>query len=64
VFWTTLDTQLAELNLKFNEKVIDLSICVILVLKNEYASFQASEIYKLVEKYYPTDFNQQEKGLD
>jgi hypothetical protein len=55
---------LAELNLKFNEKVIDLSICVILVLKNGYAPFQASEIYKLVEKYYPTDFNQQEKGLD
>jgi hypothetical protein len=57
---------LAELNLKFNEKVIGLlSICVTLVPKNGYASFQASEICKLVEKYYPTDFNQQERiGLE
>jgi hypothetical protein len=62
VFRATFDTQLAELNLKFNEKVIGLlSICVTLVLKNGYASFQASEICKLVEKYNPTDFNQQER---
>jgi hypothetical protein len=66
VFQATLDTQLAELNLKLNEKVIGpLSICVTLVLKNGYASFQASEICKLVEKYYLADFNQQEMiGLE
>jgi hypothetical protein len=61
VFRATLDTQLAELNLKFNEKVIGLlSICVTLVPKNGFASFQSSEICKMVEKYYPADFNQQE----
>jgi hypothetical protein len=59
VFWATPDTQLTELNLKFNENVIGLlSICVALVPKNGYASFQASKICKLVEKYYPADFNQ------
>jgi hypothetical protein len=62
VFWATLDTQLAELNLKL---IGLLSICVTLVLKNGYASFQASEICKLVEKYYPGDFNQQQRiGLE
>ncbi|PVH64348.1 hypothetical protein PAHAL_2G245700 [Panicum hallii] len=48
VFRATLDTQLAELNLKFNEKVIGLlSICVTLVPKNGFASFQSSEICKM-----------------
>ena len=55
-----------ELNLKFNEKVMDLlSISVTLVPRNGFAYFQTKEICRMVEKYYPLDFNQQEMiGLE
>jgi hypothetical protein len=57
---------LAELNLKFNEKVMDLlSISVTLVPRNGFADFQSKEICRIVEKYYLLDFNQQEMvGLE
>ena len=56
IFCATIDTQLAELTLKFNEKVMDLlSLSVTLIPKNGFASFQAIEICKVVEKYYPAD---------
>jgi hypothetical protein len=62
IFRATIDTQLAELNLKFNEKVMDLlSISITLIPKNRFPSFSATEICKVVEKYYPADFNQQER---
>jgi hypothetical protein len=62
VFQATIDTQLTELNLKFNEKVMDLlSINVTLIFKNGFTSFRASDVCNMVEKYYPTDFNQQER---
>ncbi|XP_066334069.1 uncharacterized protein [Miscanthus floridulus] len=66
IFRATIDTQLAELNLKFNEKVMDLlSISVTLVPRNGFADFQTKEICRMVEKYYPLDFNQQEMiGLE
>jgi hypothetical protein len=62
IFRATIDTQLVELNLKFNEKVMDLlSISTTLIPKNVFPSFSASEICKVVEKYYLADFNQQER---
>eukprot|EP00267_Zea_mays_P024127 XP_008650399.1 zinc finger MYM-type protein 1-like [Zea mays] len=66
VLRATIDTQLTELNLKFNEKVMDLlSISVKLVPKNGFTSFQASDVCSMVEKYYPADFTQQERiGLE
>jgi hypothetical protein len=66
VFRATLDTQLNELNLKFNENVMDLlSISVTLVPKNGFTSFRATDVCNMVEKYYPTDFIQQERiGLE
>ncbi|XP_066357925.1 uncharacterized protein [Miscanthus floridulus] len=66
IFRATIDTQLAELNLKFNEKVMDLlSISVTLVPRNGFAYFQTKGICRMVEKYYPLDFNQQEMiGLE
>jgi hypothetical protein len=61
IFRATIDTQMAELNLKFNEKVTDLlTISAALIPKNGFLSFQAKEICRLIEKYYPMDFNQQE----
>jgi hypothetical protein len=42
-----------------------LSICATLIPKNRFASFNASEICKMVEKYYPVDFSQQDRlGLE
>jgi hypothetical protein len=66
VFRATLYTQLTELNLMFNEKVMDLvSVSLNLISKRGFTSFQPSEICKLVEKYYSADFNQQERiGLE
>jgi hypothetical protein len=59
VFQATLDTQLIELNLRFNEKVMDLLLVSLnLIPKSRFTSFQPSEICKLVEKYYSSDFNQ------
>ncbi|XP_074573478.1 uncharacterized protein LOC141829900 [Curcuma longa] len=64
VFLVTIDTQLQELNYKFNEKVMDLlSIMATLVPRNEFRSFNAGEICKMVEKYYPEDFSLQDRLL-
>ncbi|KAL5652672.1 hypothetical protein ACJX0J_038130, partial [Zea mays] len=53
VFRATIDTQLTELNLKFNEKVMDLlSISVKLVPKNGFTSFQASDVLQLILFYH------------
>ena len=66
IFRATIDTQLTELNLKFNEKVLGLlSISVTLVPKTGFASFQASEICKMQIQSLPADFNNQERiGLE
>ncbi|XP_074592442.1 uncharacterized protein LOC141848299 [Curcuma longa] len=64
VFLVTIDTQLQELNYKFNEKVMDLlSIMATLVPRNEFRSFNAGEICKMVEKYYPEDFSLQDRYM-
>ncbi|KAG0543983.1 hypothetical protein BDA96_02G236300 [Sorghum bicolor] len=60
IFRATIDTQMPELNLKFNEKVMDLlSISATLIPRNGFLSFQANEICRSVEKYYPMDFIEQ-----
>jgi len=66
IFRATLDSQLNELNLKFNEKVMGLlSISGTLIPKNGFASFNAKDICKMVGKYYPADFTQQDMiGLE
>ncbi|KAJ1275853.1 hypothetical protein BS78_05G167500 [Paspalum vaginatum] len=66
IFRATIDTQLAELNLKFNEKVMSLlSVSATLMPKNKSVSFQVNDICRVVEKYYPADFNGQERtGLE
>ena len=66
IFRATIDNQLNELNLRFNEKVMDLlSISVTLIPRNGFTSFNAKEICSMVYKYYPADFTQQERyGLE
>jgi hAT family C-terminal dimerisation region len=66
IFLVTIDTQLQELNYRFNEKVMDLlSLSATLVPKNNFRSFNVGDICCMVEKYYPRDFTQQERyGLE
>uniref|UniRef100_A0A453B994 DUF4371 domain-containing protein n=2 Tax=Aegilops tauschii subsp. strangulata TaxID=200361 RepID=A0A453B994_AEGTS len=61
VFRATLDTQLHELEFRFNDKVLDLlTTSATLIPKNKFRSFKADDICELVKKYYPADFTQQE----
>ena len=59
IFRATLDTQLFELNQRFNEKVMDLlSTSATLIPKYKFKGFKASDICEVVKKYYPADFAQ------
>jgi len=61
IFRATIDTQLQELDYRFNEKVMDLlSTSATLIPKNGFRSFKASTICELAKKYYPADFDQQD----
>jgi hypothetical protein len=61
IFYATLDTQLFELNRRFNEKVMDLlSTSATLIPRNKFRGFKATEICEMVKKYYPADFSQQD----
>jgi hypothetical protein len=52
---------LEELNSRFSDETVELLILSsILEPKNNFKSFKADVIYKLVEKFYPEDFNEQE----
>ena len=66
IYRATIDSQLTELNLRFNEKVMDLlSISVTLIPRHRFAAFDAKAICSMVEKYYPAGFTQQERyGLE
>ena len=66
IFCATIDTQLQELDYRFNEKVMDLlSTSATLIPKNGFRSFKASTICELAKKYYPADFDQQDiSGLE
>ena len=57
IFFATMDTQLFELNRRFNEKVMDLlSTSATLIPRNKFRGFKASDICEMVKKYYPADF--------
>ncbi|KAG6692738.1 hypothetical protein I3842_10G129500 [Carya illinoinensis] len=61
-FFATIDFQLQELNNRFNDHTIDLFILsAALNSKCAYKSFKIDDIYKLVEKFCPQDFTEQEK---
>jgi hypothetical protein len=61
VFRATLDTQLHELEFRFNEKVMDLlSTSITLIPKNKFRPFKVDDICEMVQKYYPAGFSQQE----
>ncbi|GAV57170.1 LOW QUALITY PROTEIN: Dimer_Tnp_hAT domain-containing protein, partial [Cephalotus follicularis] len=63
LYIATIDSQLQELNIRFNEHVVELIILSsALNPKDGYRSFDCDKI-NLVEKFYPLDFTDQEKIL-
>jgi len=62
IFFVTIDKQLQELNCRFNDQVMELLILSFaLDPKDVYKAFNIDRIWTLVDKYYPIDFNEQEK---
>uniref|UniRef100_A0A2N9HA84 TTF-type domain-containing protein n=1 Tax=Fagus sylvatica TaxID=28930 RepID=A0A2N9HA84_FAGSY len=64
IFTVAIDFQLQELNTRFSEHTVELlNLSSALNPKNAYKSFNIDNICKLVEKFYPQDFTEQEKTL-
>ena len=62
VFLIAIDTQIQELNSRFSDRSMELlTLGSALVPKDTYQAFNIDNICTLVEKYYPMDFNEQEK---
>ncbi|KAK9714795.1 hypothetical protein RND81_06G120700, partial [Saponaria officinalis] len=62
VFIAAIDSQLHELDYRFNDEMIKLlSLSSSLDPKRKFQNFKADDIYKLVSKFYPADFTEQEK---
>lgn len=61
IFLAVIDTQLQELNNKFNEKTMELLVLsAALDPKEMRISMRIDDIYKLVQKFYPQDFAEYE----
>jgi len=61
IFNSTIDFQLEELNSRFSDGTVELLVLSsALEPKDNFKSFKADAIYKLAEKFYPEDFNEQE----
>ncbi|XP_052310914.1 uncharacterized protein LOC112327991 [Populus trichocarpa] len=61
IFNSTIDFQLEELNSRFSDGTVELLVLSsALEPKDNFKSFKVDAIYKLAEKFYPEDFNEQE----
>ncbi|KAL1349338.1 hypothetical protein AAHE18_07G149900 [Arachis hypogaea] len=64
VFLATIDSQIQELNSRFNEQTIELlTLSCALDPKDNFKSFNIEEISKLAEKFYPIDFPSNELNI-
>ncbi|XP_012833666.1 PREDICTED: zinc finger MYM-type protein 1-like [Erythranthe guttata] len=64
IFVTTIDTQMKELNCRFNEQTMELlTLSCALDPSDSFKSFKVDDICTLVEKYYPADFTEQDRLL-
>ncbi|GAV58888.1 LOW QUALITY PROTEIN: hypothetical protein CFOL_v3_02421, partial [Cephalotus follicularis] len=60
VFISIIDSQLQELNIRFNEDAVELIILSsALNLRDNYKSFDCDKICNLVDKFYSLDFEQE-----
>jgi len=61
IFNSTIDFQLEELNSRFSDGTTELLVLgSVLEPKDNFKSFKVDAIYKLAEKFYLEDFNEQE----
>ncbi|GAV80474.1 LOW QUALITY PROTEIN: Dimer_Tnp_hAT domain-containing protein, partial [Cephalotus follicularis] len=61
---TAIDSQLQELNNRFNETTMELLVlCSALDPRDNYKLFKVDDICKLVTKFYPDDFTQEKLHL-
>ncbi|KAL1334218.1 hypothetical protein AAHE18_11G161400 [Arachis hypogaea] len=64
VFLATIDSQIQELNSRFNEQTIELlTLSCALDPKDNFKSFNIEEISKLAEKFYPLYFSSNELNI-
>ncbi|CAM8890422.1 unnamed protein product [Rhodiola kirilowii] len=64
IFYTVIDSQLQELNNRFNEDTVELLIlCSALDPKELRTSVRVDDICKLVQKFYPIDFDEDDRRL-
>ncbi|OMO77763.1 Zinc finger, TTF-type [Corchorus olitorius] len=64
VFFATIDRQLNELNSRFNEQAVQLlTLSSALDPRDGFKLFETNAVCSLVEKFYPSDFTEQEKIL-
>ncbi|XP_062170423.1 uncharacterized protein LOC133876156 [Alnus glutinosa] len=62
IFTAAIDFQLQELKNRFGEQAVELlTLSVALSPKDAYKSFKIDDICKLAKKFYPKDFNKQER---
>ncbi|KAF8406933.1 hypothetical protein HHK36_006054 [Tetracentron sinense] len=62
IFTATIDSQLQELNRRFNEHTMELLVLSsALDPRDSYKSFKIDDICKLVDKFYLQDFTKQDK---
>ncbi|XP_061370261.1 uncharacterized protein LOC133312978 [Gastrolobium bilobum] len=62
IFCATIDYQLQELNIRFNDNTVELlTLSRTLDPRNKYKSFNSDDICKLADKFYSRDFTEQEK---
>ncbi|GAV92619.1 LOW QUALITY PROTEIN: Dimer_Tnp_hAT domain-containing protein, partial [Cephalotus follicularis] len=60
VFIATIDSQLQELNIRFNEHAVELIILSSVLNPNDGCrSFDCDKLCNLVEKFYPLDFTEE-----
>ncbi|XP_025693094.1 uncharacterized protein [Arachis hypogaea] len=62
LFLAVTDTQLQELNGRFNHNMVELlTLSSTLDPKDNYKFFSVNKVCELVERFYPSDFSDQEK---
>jgi hypothetical protein len=60
IFNSIIDFQLEELNSRFSDGIVELLVLIsALEPKDNFKSFKVDVIYKLAEKFYREDFNEQ-----
>ena len=64
IFYTTIDSQLQELNYQFNEDAMELlRLSSALEPRKTLKSFRSSDLCLLVENFYPQDFTDYDKQV-